>query len=228
MNKWICQICGYIYDETKEATAFSDLPESWTCPLCGASKSAFRPEQTESPTATQASQTGSGAGEEFLSAPGSESSAPTSGALSYGALAALCSNLARGCEKQYLPEAAGLYQSLADFFTAGAPAVPDGSLETLIGRLEQDLETGYPQLRAQAQAVGDRGTLRICVWGEKVTRILLSQLRRYEKEGEAFLENNPVWVCSVCGFLYVGQEPPQLCPVCKVPAWKFEKTQGRA
>ena len=30
-------------------------------------------------------------------------------------------------------------------------------------------------------------------------------------------------VCTVCGFVYVGDEPPKLCPVCKVPDWKFEK-----
>ena len=42
------------------------------------------------------------------------------------------------------------------------------------------------------------------------------------------LRDTDIWVCSVCGFAYVGKEPPQLCPVCKVPAWKFEKIEGRA
>ena len=30
------------------------------------------------------------------------------------------------------------------------------------------------------------------------------------------------------GFVYIGDEAPELCPVCKVPAWKFEKIEGRA
>ena len=36
-----CNLCGYVYDEEKEGTKFEDLPEDWTCPLCGASKSDF-------------------------------------------------------------------------------------------------------------------------------------------------------------------------------------------
>lgn len=40
--KFVCQICGYIYDEAKEGTAFADLPDSWVCPLCKAAKSAFK------------------------------------------------------------------------------------------------------------------------------------------------------------------------------------------
>ena len=45
--KYICSICGYVYDETSEGTAFADLPDSWVCPLCRAAKDLFRPEKTE-------------------------------------------------------------------------------------------------------------------------------------------------------------------------------------
>ena len=31
------------------------------------------------------------------------------------------------------------------------------------------------------------------------------------------------WVCSVCGYVYEGPEPPEKCPVCKAPASKFVK-----
>lgn len=41
MRKWKCSVCGYIYDEAKEGIPFEDLPEDWTCPQCGAPKSAF-------------------------------------------------------------------------------------------------------------------------------------------------------------------------------------------
>ena len=36
--KWVCSICGYTYDGE---IPFEQLPDSWTCPLCGAPKSAF-------------------------------------------------------------------------------------------------------------------------------------------------------------------------------------------
>lgn len=39
--KYRCIACGYIYDEEKEGTKFEDLPEDWTCPLCGVGKDMF-------------------------------------------------------------------------------------------------------------------------------------------------------------------------------------------
>ncbi len=49
MKKYVCDICGYVYDPAKgdpdndiePGTAFEDLPEDWVCPECGASKSEF-------------------------------------------------------------------------------------------------------------------------------------------------------------------------------------------
>lgn len=51
MGKWLCIICGFIYDEAEglpehgiaPGTAFADLPDDWTCPECGSPKSAFEP-----------------------------------------------------------------------------------------------------------------------------------------------------------------------------------------
>ena len=222
MSKWVCSICSYVYDERKEGVPFKDLPESWVCPLCGAPKSAFRPEQAagepesaekKKPVRKKVQTEGTGThGMKQLSA---------------GELSAVCSNLARGCEKQYKDREALLFRQLADFFASETPVVPDAGQEELIRLVHRDLEEGYPALRAGAQEAGDRGTQRICVWGEKVTAILDALLARYAREGEGFLTNTDVWVCTVCGFLYVGDTPPALCPVCKVPAWKFEKTEGR-
>ncbi|MFW5935925.1 MAG: thiamine pyrophosphate-binding protein, partial [Candidatus Hadarchaeota archaeon] len=43
MARYRCTVCNYIYDEEKEGTRFDDLPDTWTCPVCGAPKSAFVP-----------------------------------------------------------------------------------------------------------------------------------------------------------------------------------------
>jgi pyruvate oxidase len=48
MRKWKCSVCGYVYDENQEGTAFEELPEDWTCPRCGAPKTAFRITEGES------------------------------------------------------------------------------------------------------------------------------------------------------------------------------------
>src|SRR5699024_10798 len=142
------------------------------------------------------------------------------------ALSILCSNLARGCEKQYKEEEAALFREIAAWFAAAAPAARETGVDALASRIGEDL-AAYPALNAAAVQAGDRGTQRICVWGEKVTAILKTLVERYRREGEAMLRDTDIWVCSVCGFAYVGKEPPRLCPVCKVPAWKFEKIEGR-
>ena len=66
------------------------------------------------------------------------------------------------------------------------------------------------------------------MWSEKVTRMLQSLLTRYRDEGKRMLAHTWVYVCTICRFVYVGDAPPELCPVCKVPSWKFEKMEGRA
>lgn len=41
MKKYICDVCGYIYDEEAEGVKFEDLPEDWVCPLCSVGKENF-------------------------------------------------------------------------------------------------------------------------------------------------------------------------------------------
>jgi rubredoxin len=40
--KYVCTICGYVYDDEKEEIKFEDLPEDWTCPICGVGKDKFK------------------------------------------------------------------------------------------------------------------------------------------------------------------------------------------
>lgn len=210
--KYICQICGYVYDDAKEKVPFEELPDDWKCPLCGAAKSDFKPEAN---------------GDEKKVVTAIEPMEEDLEKLSAGQLAALCSNLARGCEKQYKQEEADLFKQLADYFTAVVPAVNDASVEKLAKELQTDADN-YAAVRATADANADRGAARVCVWGEKVTRMLSSLVNRYLNEGEAMLKDTNIWVCTTCGFVYIGDTPPELCPVCKVPDWKFEKIEGRA
>jgi rubredoxin len=52
MKKYVCKVCGYVYDPAvgdpenniPAGTAFEDLPANWVCPDCGADKSSFEPE----------------------------------------------------------------------------------------------------------------------------------------------------------------------------------------
>ena len=42
------------------------------------------------------------------------------------------------------------------------------------------------------------------------------------------LDGTSNWDCSVSGVTFVVERPPELCPVCKVPDWKFDEIRGRA
>jgi len=52
MDKYVCQVCGYVYDPAagdpdngiEPGTSFEDLPDDWTCPVCGAGKDEFEKE----------------------------------------------------------------------------------------------------------------------------------------------------------------------------------------
>ncbi len=51
-DRYVCTVCGYVYDPEKgdpdsgiaPGTRFEDIPDSWTCPVCGAEKSKFEKE----------------------------------------------------------------------------------------------------------------------------------------------------------------------------------------
>ena len=49
MEKYVCLLCAYTYDSKDgdkdggiaPGTPFSELPDDWVCPMCGADKSHF-------------------------------------------------------------------------------------------------------------------------------------------------------------------------------------------
>jgi rubredoxin len=53
MKKYVCDVCGYVYDEAKgdpdngiaAGTKFEDLPDDFVCPLCGVDKDNFSEEE---------------------------------------------------------------------------------------------------------------------------------------------------------------------------------------
>ena len=52
MKKYVCDVCGYVYDPEvgdpdsgiAPGTAFADIPDSWECPECGVGKDDFSEE----------------------------------------------------------------------------------------------------------------------------------------------------------------------------------------
>ncbi|MBK8766044.1 MAG: FAD-dependent oxidoreductase [Burkholderiaceae bacterium] len=66
LGRWLCEACGLVYDEARgdpdsglaPGTRFEDIPEDWTCPVCGVGKADFRP--IEPPSAGAARRPASG------------------------------------------------------------------------------------------------------------------------------------------------------------------------
>jgi len=52
MQKYICRICGYVYDPAigdpdsgiAPGTEFKDIPDTWVCPICAVGKDEFDPQ----------------------------------------------------------------------------------------------------------------------------------------------------------------------------------------
>lgn len=52
MDKYVCNVCGYVYDPVEgdpengvsPGTSFEQVSDEWVCPVCGAPKSEFTKE----------------------------------------------------------------------------------------------------------------------------------------------------------------------------------------
>ena len=123
---------NYVYDEAENAP-WAELPDDWKCPLCGASKSDFVPEESSAPAVNAVP----GPHEEMELKP-----------LTALETSALCTNLAKGCEKQYKPEQADAFRKLAAWFKTQKSSI-NQSRQTLS-------ESWQPGLRRKAAVVPAR------------------------------------------------------------------------
>lgn len=205
MKKYRCVICGYIYDEAKEKVKFEDLPDDWTCPLCGSPKSAFEEVIEEEPQ-KQEEMTEEEEEDDLRSLTNEE--------ISY-----ICSNLAKACEKEYKEEEQKLFTELATYFEKKTK-VESGTLEDIKQANEQERKE-IDSAMNMADKNSDRGAKRVLTWANKTSNMMKIILENYETKGLEYIKNTKIWVCDICGFIYIGEEPPKVCPVCKVPSFKI-------
>jgi rubredoxin len=53
MDKYVCTVCGYVYNPDEgdpsqniaPGTAFENLPDDWLCPECGVGKDMFKKQE---------------------------------------------------------------------------------------------------------------------------------------------------------------------------------------
>ncbi|EHQ91665.1 rubredoxin [Desulfosporosinus youngiae] len=227
MKKIKCTICGYTYDEAAglpekgiaPGTKWEDIPHDFTCPWCGAPKTVFE----EAKKNNEVKENSSVETQETVEDEDFENLRE----LTAGEISVLCSNLAKGCEKQRLTEEMDLFYQLADYYKGKVVSQGGKRFRDVAELLKTDLAESYSKANSSASAKADRGALRALVWSEKVSRMVNSLLDRYEKEGEAVFEATKFYVCDICGFIYAGNDLPEVCPVCKVPNFKISQIGRR-
>lgn len=229
MARYICTICQYVYDEDvgipekgiSPGTKWNDLPDNWVCPVCGSPKMEFRllddgpsnvsgrgkTSDTKGAGLTGSVKVPAGHGDDVLRE------------LSFAEAAILCSNLSKGCERQYLMEESVAFREISEYYLRKAGVI-ECTFDDLMELIDRNLSTNGEALDV-AIGSGDRGSYRATLWNDNVSRVLSSLLSRFSKEGDGFLMNTNVYVCDICGFIYVGDEPPEICPICKVPNAKL-------
>lgn len=224
MSKFVCTICGYIYDETQgyaddnisPGTSWDEVPSDWKCPICTAPKSLFNivDEPNSSAEVSSDEDISLGLPEEVL--------------YSNGELSAIFSNLAKGWEKQYKIEVSNLCSELSTYYMDKTVSIDEENIDKLKELLDDDLTNNFKQANQVAKDLGDRGSLRALKWSEQVSKMTSSHLETLTNTPEAISNSHLVAVCDICGFIYIGDELPPVCPVCKVPNNKMTLIERRA
>lgn len=208
MRKYRCTICGYIYDDSKEKVKFVDLPDDWKCPACGAPKSLFEEIKEEKEKIKEEEKV------EII-----EEVDDDLRELSNYEISLICSNLAKASEKQYLEEEKDLFKELSKYYEE-LESDKTGSLDDVIDMVNSDINS-FSEAMEVFSKYDDRGAKRVVNWASKSTNIMKVVIDTYKEKGIDYIKNTKIWVCDICGFIYVGDNPPKVCPVCRVPSVKI-------
>ncbi len=111
--------------------------------------------------------------------------------------------------------------------SAGLPIGPGDTLKNLelgIRGEEFEVDEMYPMYIEVARAQGEKGAERsfhFALEAEKIHAVLYREAKEYVAKKQDYPIKGKVWVCPVCGHTYVGDEPPEKCPICGVPKDKY-------
>lgn len=110
---------------------------------------------------------------------------------------------------------------------AGTPAGPgttSKNLELAIRGEEYEVNEMYPAYLEVAKSQGEKGAERSFIWAleaEKIHAQLYREAKGYVDKGQDWPLKGKTWICPNCGHTYVGDEPPEKCPICGVPRDRY-------
>ena len=95
-----------------------------------------------------------------------------------------------------------------------------GNLDDVSDMINSDINN-FSKTMEVFSKYDDRGSKRVVNWANKSTNIMKVVIDTYKEKGIDYIKNTKIWVCDICGFVYIGDIPPKVCPVCKVPSLKI-------
>ncbi len=124
------------------------------------------------------------------------------------------------------------YNNLRDYkedfkVAAGTPAGPGNTSKNLeLGIMGEEYEVNemYPVYMEIAKFQGFKGaeqSFHYAYEAEKIHAQLYREAKSYVDQGQDWPLKGKVWICPVCGHTYVGDEPPERCPICNVPKDRY-------
>ncbi len=97
------------------------------------------------------------------------------------------------------------------------------NLDVAIAGETYEVEEMYPGYDAVAELQGEQGarvSYRYALEAERIHAELYRKAKEAVEKGTD-VDIGKVWICPVCGHTYVGDEPPEKCPICGAPKEKY-------
>ena len=96
------------------------------------------------------------------------------------------------------------------------------------------MDTLFPEERALLKKFSEITGMEIKDMGEldlnkaeevakEIETLINSEEFKTKEDVKVEEENKTKWVCSVCGYIHYGENPPEKCPLCGVPQNLFQK-----
>jgi rubrerythrin len=113
----------------------------------------------------------------------------------------------------------------------GCGGVPIGpgdtkkNLELAIRGEEFEVAEMYPTYMKIAEFQGENDALRSFTYAYKAEQIharLYKEAKESVEAGKDLSINGKVWICPICGYTHVGENPPDRCPVCGAKGETFK------
>ena len=113
--------------------------------------------------------------------------------------------------------------------SSGAPFGPGNTIKNLelaIRGEEFEINEMYPtyiQIAHFHKDMATEMTFRYALEAEKIHAELFKEAKKYVEKGQDLpLDGKKIWICPICGYTFVGEEPPEKCPICGAPKDMFK------